>query len=128
MSVSVFLSASQNPYQNLALEHVLLQTLTAPALFLYVNQPCVVIGRAQNPWIEANLPFLKEQAMPLVRRQSGGGTVVHDLGNLNFSFISPKARYDKKLHLKIVLNALRALGIPAEMNARHDLILQDKKI
>ncbi|MCX7122323.1 MAG: lipoate--protein ligase [Gammaproteobacteria bacterium] len=128
MSAQIFVSSVRNPYENLALEHFLFQTQAVPTLFLYVNQPCVVIGRAQNPWIEANLPFLKANQMPLVRRQSGGGTVVHDLGNLNFSFISPKAQYDKKTHLQMVLNALITLGIPAQMNERHDLIVQDKKI
>jgi lipoate-protein ligase A len=124
----VFLSALHNPYQNLALEHGLFQSLPAPSLFLYTNTPCVVIGRAQNPWVEANLPFMQMQHIPLVRRQSGGGTVVHDLGNLNFSFISPKAQHNKTQNLQIILHALQRLGIPAEMNERHDLILQGKKI
>ncbi len=127
-AVQVFISKVHNPYENLALEHYLFQSLTAPALFLYVNTPSVVIGRAQNPWVEANLPFMQAQQIPLVRRQSGGGTVVHDLGNLNFSFISPKTHYDKKQNLQIILQALADLGVPATMNERHDLILQGKKI
>ncbi len=124
----IFISTLHNPYQNLALEHALFQNTQAPSLFLYVNTPCVVIGRAQNPWIEANLAYMQQRQIPLLRRQSGGGTVVHDLGNLNFSFMSPTAHYDKQQHLRIVLKALHDLGIPATVNERHDLMLQGKKI
>ncbi len=124
----IWQSCLTDPFANLALEHWLFKTLTQPSLFLYVNAPAVVIGRAQNPWMEANLSFLQAEHIPLVRRQSGGGAVVHDTGNLNFSFISPKARYDKNLHLDLVLKALQRLNLHAERNERHDLLVQNKKI
>lgn len=124
----IYVSLLQNPYENLALEAALHRTIEVPTLFLYVNSPCVVIGRAQNPWLEADIAFLRQENIPLVRRQSGGGTVVHDLGNLNFSFISPKAHYDKILHLKMVQAALNDLGITTTLNARYDILLEGKKI
>ncbi len=125
---ALYLSLLHNPYHNLALEADLHRSIDAPTLFLYVNSPCVVIGRAQNPWLEADIAFLEQAQIPLVRRQSGGGTVVHDLGNLNFSFISPKADYDKALHLQIVQAALEGFGIKTTLNARHDILLDGKKI
>lgn len=47
----------------------------------YSNKPAVVIGRHQNPWLEANIPFLREYGIDLARRHSGGGTVYHDQGD-----------------------------------------------
>lgn len=125
---AVYVSLLHNPYHNLALEADLHRKIDAPTLFLYINAPCVVIGRAQNPWLEADIAFLAQAKIPLVRRQSGGGTVVHDLGNLNFSFISPKADYNKALHLQIVQGALESLGITTTLNARHDILLEGRKI
>jgi len=63
-----------------------------------------------------------------VRRQSGGGTVYHDLGNLNISFICPMTHYNKQYHLEIIVNTLRSIGYAANKNARHDIMLhqQDK--
>lgn len=123
----VIVSPSHDPFFNLSLEHLLFEQLTQPCLFLYVNAPCVVIGRAQNPWQEANLAFLQEHAMPLLRRQSGGGTVVHDGGNLNFCFLSPRAQYDKSQHLQWIIEALSDFGIRPTMTPHYDLMLSTEK-
>jgi lipoate---protein ligase len=124
----IYLSHSNDPFSNLALEHHLFQTTHFPALFLYQNSPSVIIGRAQNPWVECDMRFLQEQNIPLLRRQSGGGTVFHDLGNLNFTFFVDKNNYDKSKNLALIIKALAKLQAPVMMNERHDLILQDKKI
>lgn len=68
-------------------------------LFMYVNSPCVVMGRFQNPWKELHWPSVKSSRVPIIRRQSGGGTVYHDLGNLNFSFISGDREIKKESNL-----------------------------
>ena len=124
----IYISTCTDPFINLSLEHHLFEYTSVPALFLYQNSPCVVIGRAQNPWVECDLHFLDAENIPLLRRQSGGGTVFHDLGNLNFTFFSAKAHLDKKHNLKLVLQALMLFGVCAELNDRHDLLLADKKI
>lgn len=124
----IYQSNSNDPFINLSLEHHLFETETLPALFLYQNNSCVVIGRAQNPWIETNLKFLNEHNIPLIRRQSGGGTVFHDLGNLNFTFFSNKDDYDKSANMRIIIEALASLNVKVSENERHDLLLQDKKI
>lgn len=108
-------------------------------LFLYVNRPCVVIGRNQNPWTEVNLGILNAVrsahnameteppaigAVDLVRRRSGGGTVFHDEGNLNWSIICPRTEFTRDKHAEMTVLALRKLGIErARVNERHDIVL-----
>ena len=45
------------------------------------------MGKHQNMSAEINLDFAKEKGIPVIRRLSGGGTVFHDQGNLNYTFI-----------------------------------------
>ncbi|KAI1179942.1 hypothetical protein F4777DRAFT_405811 [Nemania sp. FL0916] len=61
----------------------------------------------------------------LVRRRSGGGTVFHDLGNVNYSVICPPPLFDRDIHAEMVARALRNLDISHEVrvNERHDIVL-----
>ncbi|KAI1206166.1 uncharacterized protein F4807DRAFT_239738 [Annulohypoxylon truncatum] len=149
--VQVYISRSTDPYLNLSIEHFLLQKspLDSFVLFLYTNRPCVVIGRNQNPWVEVNLGALKrsnaiisgegstpgkgdespkDDGVLLVRRRSGGGTVFHDLGNVNYSVICPSAPLDRNKHAAMVVRALSTLAVPENdvsfrVNERHDIVL-----
>ncbi|KAF1942378.1 hypothetical protein EJ02DRAFT_345734 [Clathrospora elynae] len=136
-----YISSSNDPYLNLSIEDHILRKSPADStvLFLYVNRPCVVIGRNQNPWTEVNLGILnaaygthkrKDSEPPgvgtvdLVRRRSGGGTVFHDEGNLNWSIICPRGDFTRDTHAEMVVRALRKLGIErARVNERHDIVL-----
>ncbi|GAO16206.1 uncharacterized protein UV8b_05578 [Ustilaginoidea virens] len=136
----VHVSRSTDPLLNLSVEHRLLQ-VTPPdstVLVLYVNAPCVVLGRNQNPWLEVDLDRLARIAkspgeigwtdapVGLVRRRSGGGTVFHDLGNVNYSVICPPRTFDRDRHAQMVVRALRALGRPGvRVNGRHDIVIHD---
>lgn len=125
----VFLSPYQNPYLNLALEdHILRGGADLPLLFLYVNRPCVVLGRFQNPWLETQLPYLVEKDIWPVRRQSGGGCVFHDEGNLNFSFITPDPMINRMKHAELLKDAFAKAEIPLTISPRHDLWLDGRKI
>ena len=95
-------------------------------LLLWRNEPCVVIGRHQNPWTESNVPFLRENAINLARRNSGGGTVYHDLGNLNCTFFTRRSRYDRTRNLNIICNAIReATSLNVAVNSRDDIVLDE---
>lgn len=109
---------------NLVLEQSLFEQLPENEvhLLLWRNQPCVVIGRAQNPWLEANLAYLEAHHIPLFRRISGGGTVYHDEANLNFTLMAPKPFYHKDLMCPIIVSALNRFGIKAELSARNDIL------
>ncbi|KXJ86643.1 hypothetical protein Micbo1qcDRAFT_190457 [Microdochium bolleyi] len=126
--VQVYLSRSSDPYLNLSIEHFLLQKShpDSVVLLLYTNSPCVVIGRNQNPWVE-------HEDVQLVRRRSGGGTVFHDAGNVNWSIICPPAIFDRDKHAEMVVRALRGLSpgtdahkrakLDVRVNERHDIVM-----
>ncbi|KAL4716954.1 hypothetical protein ACJJTC_012765 [Scirpophaga incertulas] len=127
---SVFMSQSTDVYTNLALEDWMYKNMDFSnhhVMMVWRNDPCVVIGRHQNPWLEANVPILSEKDIALARRNSGGGTVYHDRGNLNITFFSPRERYNRKYNLELIKRALfRSFGIKASINEREDLIVRDK--
>ncbi|MDT8391366.1 MAG: biotin/lipoate A/B protein ligase family protein [Lentisphaeria bacterium] len=119
-----------NPFANLAMEEWLTRARAdgVRRLLLYRNTAAVVIGRNQNPWCECDPGALRERGVPFVRRMSGGGTVYHDPGNVNYAFILPREDYCPEKYVGIICQALRAAGVPAEQNARHDIMLAGKKI
>ena len=96
-------------------------------LYFYVNQNAVIIGTNQNPWKECDMAAMEADNVQLVRRITGGGAVYHDSGNLNFSFIAGKDRYDLDKQLQLILHAIRSLGIPCEFSGRNDLLADGKK-
>ncbi|XP_037552309.1 lipoyltransferase 1, mitochondrial [Nematolebias whitei] len=124
----VLQSQSTDVYQNLALEdwidaHVDLEHRSV--LLLWRNEPVVVIGRHQNPWTECDLSAMRRLGIPLARRRSGGGTVYHDLGNLNMTFFASKKAYDRQRNLKVVTEALKRLCPELDVRAteRFDILL-----
>lgn len=123
--LKVFLSDSLNPYLNLATEEWIFHNLdpSQQILFLWRNEETVVIGRNQNPWNECNLAHMKNDKVHLARRTSGGGAVFHDLGNTNFTFLSPKESYKRENNQKIIFDALKEFGITGEASGRNDLLL-----
>ncbi|KAL8886368.1 MAG: hypothetical protein Q9215_005915 [Flavoplaca cf. flavocitrina] len=139
----IYLSRSHDVAVNLSIEHYLFQK-SHPAstiLILYVNKPCVVIGTNQNPWFEVNHALIKrntvdssprhdgslatiQNSIKVLRRRSGGGTVFHDLGNVNFSVIFPLPdRVINYKHAEMVVRAIRKTNPRARVNHRHDIVL-----
>ncbi|KAI9375399.1 hypothetical protein BJX61DRAFT_137115 [Aspergillus egyptiacus] len=131
----IYQSVSTDPYVNLSIEHFLLEHAPPESsiLFLYVNRPCVVIGRNQNPWLETNLQKLRDDRASndsgndeavLVRRRSGGGAVFHDAGNLNYSVICPRTTFTRDKHAEMMVRALHRVGaVNTSVNDRHDIVL-----
>ena len=122
-------SNTTDPYYNLALEENLLG-LPSPGeliFFLWQNENTVVIGRNQNCLRECDVARLESDGGRLARRVSGGGAVYHDLGNLNFSFVTTKEDYDENAQTRVVLSAVKLLGICAERSGRNDLTVNGRK-
>lgn len=122
-------SESHDPHFNLALEDMLLDRgdEVAPLLLFYANNPCVVIGKNQVPWRECATGRMRAEGIPMARRISGGGTVFHDEGNLNYSFILPRDAYRQAEVFAEVLRALKSLGIDAQIGANNGLFVGERK-
>jgi lipoate-protein ligase A len=118
---------------NLALEEHVLRNAMADGdlLLFYVNEPAIIIGRNQNTIEEIDSDVVAARGIQVVRRVSGGGAVYHDLGNLNFSFMTRDVharfnRYD--LFNRPVVDVLKELGVPAEIGGRNDILASGRKI
>lgn len=120
-----------NPYFCLATEEYLLKNFTEDIFMLWQSEDTVVLGKHQNAMAEINYPFIREKNITITRRISGGGTVFHDAGNVNFSFIknvkSP-AEISFSQFTEPVREALAELDIEATTSGRNDLLIEGLKI
>lgn len=118
-----------DPYQNLATEKYLLDNIPRHCcgMYLWQNQNTVVIGQNQNAWAECRCSLLQEEGGKLARRLSGGGSVFHDLGNLNFTFICSSENFDITRQMQTIQKACRLAGISAEISGRNDILADGRK-
>ena len=123
---------SQNPYYNLAFEeYVLTHRLEREYLLLWQNDNTIVVGQNQNTEAEINRPFVEEHHINVVRRSTGGGAVYHDLGNLNYSFITDAGELQELAMQRFtapVVEALKGLGLNAEASGRNDILVEGRKV
>lgn len=129
MSLHILQSYSTDPYYNLALEDLILrdELIQNDILILYKNDPCLVLGNFQCLWKEAPSEAIKKYHLKIVRRQSGGGTVYHDHGNLNFSFIFQKEKYAKNGLSYLLKDYFGSLGLQVESSGRDDFGVLDRE-
>lgn len=119
-----------DPRINLAIEEYALKNLDIDDTYLlfYINEPSIIIGKNQNTIEEINTNYVEENGIHVVRRLSGGGAVYHDLGNLNFSFITKDdgdSFHDFAKFTEPVTQALKRLGVNAELSGRNDVVAED---
>ena len=123
---------STNPCFNLALEEYALKYLDIgnPIIILWQNEPSIIIGRNQNTIEEINGQYIKDHDIHVIRRLSGGGAVYHDLGNINYTFITNRGKENVRNFEKFtrpVIETLQKLGVPATFTGRNDITIEDKK-
>lgn len=121
-----------DPYFNIAAEEYVLKNYTDDIIMLWKNQASVIIGKHQNTFVEINHHFVEENHIPVIRRISGGGTVFHDLNNINYTLIRTVERRDRlidfKDFLKPVIGFLETIGIKAVFEGKNNLSLNGRKI
>ncbi len=125
----IFESRSLDVYHNLAIEEYLMDYVTdrGPILYLWQSDCAVVLGKNQNPWKECRLDWMEQEGVPLARRVSGGGTVYHDAGNLNYCVITAREQYREEQAYRLIFQALEPFGIRAEKTGRSNLSVDGLK-
>lgn len=122
-----------DPRINLAIEEYALRNLDINDTYLlfYINEPSIIIGKNQNTIEEINIDYVEDNGIHVVRRLSGGGAVYHDLGNLNFSFITKddgESFHNFKKFTEPVITALRKMNVPAQLSGRNDILVNGRKV
>lgn len=125
-------TGSDDPAYNLAFEeYVQANRREGSYLILWQNRNAVIIGRNQNAQEEINRTFVEQHGIRVVRRNTGGGAVYHDMGNLNYSFITDAGNMENRtgaLFTAPVVKALRSLGLEAEASGRNDILVSGQKV
>lgn len=119
-----------DPYYNLAVEEYLLRHTQDDIFMLWQNEKTVVIGKNQNAYAEVDLDAARDLGIRIARRLSGGGAVYHDMGNVNYTFITSSEKataLDYAYFTRPILDALASLGVNAELSGRNDLECAGKK-
>ena len=125
------LSNTYDPYFNLAAEEYLFKNTDEEVFMLWQCHSTIVVGKHQNTLAEINYPYVRKNGIKVARRLSGGGTVFHDSGNVNFTFIKHGEKgklIDYEKHVAPIINLLKKMGIDAQPGEKNEILLKGKKI
>lgn len=114
----------------LALEAETAKSVEEPILFTWIVPPTVIYGRHQIRAQEVNESYCAGHGVRVVQRQSGGGCVYADRGNLMVSYISPSLRTQAVFaeFMQMLVDALQQLGYDAVTTAHNDILIGERKV
>ena len=116
-------------YFHLAAEEYLLKQGNEDIFMLWQDTPSVVIGKHQRLRSEVDQEWAEREQVHIARRFSGGGTVYHDLGNVNLTFIETTPRLPEFVtYLQRTLDFLNSMGLMATGGERLGIYLNGLKI
>lgn len=125
------LNRQKNIYFHLAAEEYLLKQCDEDVCMIWESDHAVVVGKHQNAMAEVNYLYTIDNEIPVARRLSGGGTVYHGPGNINFTFIRNGEKgklVDFKRFVSPVIAYLNRCGIAATIGKRNDILAGGLKI
>ncbi|MBQ9940881.1 MAG: lipoate--protein ligase [Clostridia bacterium] len=122
---------STDPYFNLAAEEYFLYNSTEDIFMLWQNDKAAIIGKNQNVYAEINTEYARKNNITIVRRITGGGAVYHDLGNVNYTFITSREKagtLNFEYFTSPVISALKEHNINSELSGRNDILCDGAKV
>lgn len=128
-----YISKTHDTAFNIALEEYCFKQLKDEdeIFLLWINEPSIIVGKYQNTIEEINTEYTREKGIHVIRRISGGGSVYHDLNNLNYTIISNRDKgqegFNFKEFSKPIIETLAELGVEAEFTGRNDLEIDGQK-
>lgn len=120
-----------DPHFNLAAEEYFLKSALMDTIMIWRNEPSVIIGKHQNTSREINHSFIELFNLPVVRRITGGGSVYHDLGNINFSYIYSNRKenlIDFEFFTRPIILFLHELGLSASFEGKNNIVVDGLKV
>ena len=123
---------STDPHYNMSFDEYCLEQFPSndTVFYLWQNRPSVIIGLNQNVYSEVNIKYLEDNGIVLARRVTGGGAVYHDLQNLNYTIVGRSSDLERDYpgYMNYIIEALRRLGVPAELSGRNDIMVEGRKV
>jgi len=120
-----------NPFFNIAAEEYILKNSRGDVLMLWRSEPSVVVGKHQNAMAEVNMDFVRGNNIPIIRRISGGGTVYHDLGNVNLTLITSSAKQENLIDFhkftRPIIDFLKQFHLDVLFEGKNNLTVNGKK-
>ncbi|PKP51953.1 MAG: lipoate--protein ligase [Bacteroidetes bacterium HGW-Bacteroidetes-1] len=122
---------NSNPWFNVAAEEYIVKHVQDEIFMVWKNPDCIVIGKHQNAIAEINPDFVQRHNLPVIRRISGGGTVFHGSGNINYSFITNTKNDPNKINFRKytqpIIDYLLLLGVEASFTGKSNLTINGSK-
>ncbi|WP_341488212.1 lipoate--protein ligase [Mesomycoplasma ovipneumoniae] len=128
--MKIYTTKKTSPFYTLVCEELILKDdqNQEDILYFYQHNNAIIIGKNQNIYEEIKLDEVEKQRIEIYRRLSGGGAVYHDLGNINFSFITKKQNHSYQKFLTPIIEFFKSFGLDAEFKGRNDLIVNGAKV
>ena len=131
----------ENAYLNLAIEEAVTRArgrnLVPDTLRIWRNRNAVIVGLFQITEDEVDIEECVKLSVQVVRRFTGGGTVYHDLGNINYAIAlhrsdkrpPPSILESYRYFGQAVVYALKKLGVEdAGLGKVNDIVIGRRKV
>ena len=131
-NIKVYRNSSTDAAFNIGLEERIFEEFCGDDEFfmLWRNANAVIVGSNQVIENEVDLDYAKLHGISIVRRKTGGGAVYHDLGNVNYTYISKNVSEfgNFAVFAQPVIDFLQSRGVDARHIGKNDVGISDGNI